>query len=267
MRGVLFLIAIAGLIFILSNPFANDFSAENDSTPELQTKSHARSFLEHYTKPIRLDESMLVNLLRERDPFFQTPKITQLLKKNYSATNPMARAYGEQPYSTSTQVEDSMAHSDAGDAYLIHALYCDLVPFSPDNFKKLLTFTDGQGGYGDTHVLLVLSFLKHRNCVDTAEIDTAMAPIVQRIAGAEFSSTSYDIQAERIVFLYWAGKGDLVQKAWIDHLLAGQAKDGSWVDPHRSVLIVHATAFSLLALYYFNQGLPYQDPFTNRYAM
>jgi hypothetical protein len=136
------------------------------------------------------------------------------------------------------------------------ALYCDKTGFDNGDFYILKLLRSRDGGYLDTHFLFGLLFLKKNGCyVDENSINKEIADVSSDIAKAEDSDKIFsDLYAERIVFLYWAGQGDLVKKKWIDFVKNNFNNDYGWTEKGSQNFSGHVSGLSLLSLIYFTDG-------------
>lgn len=144
---------------------------------------------------------------------------------------------------------------DPWDDILYKALYCDFSGYDAGDFALLTSRRDGSGGYADTHVLLGLLFLRDNGCYDLPERKAATAQIVRDIARAAQDDLFWsDLYAERIVFLYWAGSGHLVERDWIRLVREHLTDDPGWRTGNETTSNAHTTGLALLSLIYFEDG-------------
>lgn len=153
---------------------------------------------------------------------------------------------------------------DPWDDILYKALYCDFSGYDAGDFALLTSKRDSIGGYADTHVLLGLLFLRDNGCYDLPERKVATAQIVRDIArAARHDSLWSDLYAERIVFLYWAGSGHLVERDWIRLVREHLTDDPGWRTGSEMTSNAHTTGLALLSLMYFEAGQPSQPFYRN----
>ncbi len=144
---------------------------------------------------------------------------------------------------------------DPWDDILIRSLYCDFGTYTERDFSLLQSLQDGSGDYFDTHLLLSLLFLKQNNCYDKNILKKNIDDVVQRIILSTKQDTeSSDIYMERIVFLYWAGYGNRVEKKWIDIIRKNINFDSGWRTGSDIYSNAHTTGLALLALLYYQEN-------------
>lgn len=146
--------------------------------------------------------------------------------------------------------------NDPWDDLMLKALYCDISGYDEMDFFLLSLINDEKGGYLDTHFLLGLLLLKENRCFNEERISEGIEKVIGEIVAAQKSDQKFsDLYAERIVFLYWAGHGDLVEKEWISKVKRNFKKDDlGWRDIGESMSNPHTTGLSILALIYFSEG-------------
>ena len=111
------------------------------------------------------------------------------------------------------------------------------------------------GGYWDTHYLMSLLLLKKNGCYEQRRVDDEIEKVVKRIVEIENNDIYFsDLYAERIVALYWAGKGDLVRASWIDKISNFPGTDSGWADKGKYFSNAHTTGLALLSLLYYQDG-------------
>ena len=139
---------------------------------------------------------------------------------------------------------------DPWDDILSKSLYCDLSTYDDRDFSILHSLESGQGDYWDTHALIGLVLLRENHCFRESEIETAINRVAQNIISAQTSNPGPvgDLYAERLVVLYWAGKGNLVERHWINTLREHQGENGGWENNG------HETGLALLALLFAQEG-------------
>lgn len=138
---------------------------------------------------------------------------------------------------------------------ILKAVYCDKTGFDNGDFYILKLLKNKDGGYLDTHFLFGLLFLKKNKCYAEEIIDKEVFEVALDIAkGADEDKIFSDLYAERIVFLYWAGYGNLVKKEWIDLIRDNFNKEYGWMEREKKSFNGHASGLSLLSLIYFVEG-------------
>ena len=158
-------------------------------------------------------------------------------------------------------LNDDYARTEPFAGVLLKALYCDKLGYTDYDFGILHTLYNGDGSYWDTHFLLSLIFLKNNNCYDATKINSAIKKVAESIATVAKKDTEFtDVYAERIVMLYWAGYGNLVEKAWVD-----KVKENFMDNPPgwKTVSFLpypnsHTTGLAILSLIYYLEGENYQ---------
>lgn len=150
--------------------------------------------------------------------------------------------------------------TDPTDDVVLKSLYCDLDDYSDADFGILKLFNRQDGGYFDTHFLLSLLFLKNNHCYDEKKIDEQIQIATENVIDAEKRDIEFsDLYAERIVFLYWAGRGDAVEKEWVGKVKNSQATNFSWHDKAGLATDAHATGLAILSMIYYAEGNAAQD--------
>jgi len=143
------------------------------------------------------------------------------------------------------------------DDVVLKSLYCDLSGYDDADFGILKLLHRGDGGYLDTHFLLSLLLLKSNHCYDAKKIDEQIQLVVDNIVVAEKQDFEFsDLYAERIVFLYWAGYGDFVEKEWADKIKNSLAEDSGWRDKGKNISDAHTTGLAILAMLYYSGNSP-----------
>lgn len=149
--------------------------------------------------------------------------------------------------------------TDPVDDFVLKALYCDVNGYDQFDLDLLETVQDHYGGYGDTHYLLSLLFVERLGCVPSEKTMENKEAVINRIIIAEKKDQNFsDLFAERIVLLYWAGRGDAVRASWIKMVSDTQNGDGGWRDLGQDVTDPHATGLSALAIKYFIENIDHQ---------
>jgi hypothetical protein len=145
------------------------------------------------------------------------------------------------------------------DKVLLRALYCDYGTYGKEDLDILKSVELGDGSYADTHALVALLLVAEQKpelaALARPEI-AALAPIL--VAAQDQAERFDDLFAERIVFLYWAGRGDLVKPAWLERTVKAQRPDGAWGSEAGKKPNLHTTALAILSLLYAAEGRPQQ---------
>ena len=166
----------------------------------------------------------------------------------------------DMPYAASAPFKDVIYAPR--DGILLKALYAPVFGYDADDFALLLNSRRGDGGYDDTHGLLALLLLRAQKSFDAIELDRAIAEWSAGLAAAQENAKYFDdLYAERIVFLYWAGHGDLVKPEWIARVAAAQKPDGGFGPEQGMNSNAHVTGLSVLALIYSRDAKPAQPFF------
>ena len=149
---------------------------------------------------------------------------------------------------------------DPWDDILLKVLYADILGFNKTDFDRLLSLKSGKGDYTDTHVFLALIILKQNNGFDQKKIDISLKELAAILVKAQDKDKIFsDLYAERVVFLYWAGFGNLVKKEWINIIKNSKNKDMGWSDYQGEESNPHSTGLALLSIIYFKEGKSKQD--------
>jgi len=147
---------------------------------------------------------------------------------------------------------------------MVKAIYCDKTGFDDTDFYVLNLLKSEDGGYLDTHYLFGLLFLKKNKCYAEDKIDGQINDVSNDIAAAEDNDKTFsDLYAERIVFLYWAGHGNLIKKEWVDLVKINFHEEYGWTEKDSYSFSGHVTGLSLLSLIYYVEGKTIQ-PFYNQ---
>lgn len=137
----------------------------------------------------------------------------------------------------------------------LKSLYCDVAGYDDYDFLALKALEKGDGGYQDTHFLLSLLFLKENGCYQKNLIDEQIKNAVNKILAAQENDLIFsDLYAERIVFLYWAGRGDAVKRQWIGRVKNNLLDEPGWKDKNGFFANPHTTGLALLSLIYYTEG-------------
>lgn len=141
------------------------------------------------------------------------------------------------------------------DDVILKALYCDIVSYDDADFSVLKSVKTNDGGYWDTHVLLSLLILQENKCYSSEKIDEQIRQATEKIILAERTDKIFsDLYAERIVFLYWAGLGNVVKKEWVDIVKDNLTDDPGWRRERAFFSNAHTTGLALLSLIYYREG-------------
>ena len=178
----------------------------------------------------------------ESDPFFR------MIDKNYNSHINSDKDIAKYEYLMTDWTDDDV----------VPALYCDKLNYSQNNFKKLKSIRDYKGNYGDTHYLMSLLFLESLNCQSSEILTKEKNNVIESIIKAQNKTIqpSIDLFAERIVFLYWAGKKNQIKYDWIKRIIDNQNNDGSWTEIGAQESDYHITGLSALAIrYYIDNGV------------
>jgi hypothetical protein len=128
------------------------------------------------------------------------------------------------------------------------ALYCDLDGLPSDYGQQLMTAI-GEEGYYVTHVLLACIWIKENGCsvpppVQVENVYRSTASLINN------DTVVTDLELEAASFLYVAGQGSRVDRAFIDNVLATQNADGGWSETSGlgTNSYYHASVLGLLLL-------------------
>jgi hypothetical protein len=140
------------------------------------------------------------------------------------------------------------------------SLYCDLYDgWGDEDLDALLAMADERAGYFDTHLLMGLRLVEANGCNDPARLEAEVQKVAHRLLAALGESPRYeDLFVERIVFLYWAGRGDEIERVWIERILESQNADHGWGNTPESPSNPHSSTLSVMALTYYREGLARQ---------
>lgn len=148
------------------------------------------------------------------------------------------------------QVEDLDAVSHSSDRIIVCALYCDRLGLPP-SFLEVLHKAARAGGYYLTHVLLASVWIREYGGKLTLpeefinEVYRANAAMVNGDA-----TMVSDLKLEAAAFLCLAGRGALIDDAFVESVLANQNDDGGWGNSRdgKGNSDWHATIVALLLL-------------------
>lgn len=147
----------------------------------------------------------------------------------------------------------------AFDRVFLRALYCDYGDYTAEDLAILQSVVEGNGSYADTHALMALLFVAEQKPDLATQTAPQVAELCRILAAAQDQAERFDdVYVERIVFLYWAGHGHLVQQAWLDRLVSAQRPDGAWGSEASQGHNLHTTGLAILALLYAAEGQPAQ---------
>lgn len=149
---------------------------------------------------------------------------------------------------------------DPTDEVIIKALYCDASGYDDFDQELLGLIRDNEGGYGDTHNLLGLIIIEKLGCRTGEEIFNEKKKVIRSIITAQEVDQEFsDLFAERIVLLFWAGKGDMVDIHWIEGIVKNAQVDNGWRDRGDTEANPHTTGLAALSIKYFIAGEMHQD--------
>ena len=143
-------------------------------------------------------------------------------------------------------------------AWFEKAIYCDKIDYDMEDLRDLMSNKKGSG-YEDTHVLLGLLMLRENKCYSRRIVERHINEMVDAIFKVlQRHDNYYDLFVERVVFLYFAGRGDLVEEAWIRRIAEGQGDDGGWGVLEGMFSVEHPTVLSVIGLLFWMEGSPSQ---------
>jgi len=128
------------------------------------------------------------------------------------------------------QPGDPETVTDSTDRLIVPALYCDRLSLPKDYSEMLVRASASQDGYMLTHVLLACIWIQENDCeVElpegfTSQLYRANANLINN------DMTVSDLEIEAGALLFLAGQGELVDKAFIERVVAVQNFDGGWLD-------------------------------------
>lgn len=141
------------------------------------------------------------------------------------------------------------------DRVLLRSMYADIGDYGPADVEIAQAVRRGDGSYADTHVLAALQLVIAQGRDPGGRAAAESDQLARSVAAAQdLAATVDDLFAERIVFLYWAGHGDLVKAEWLARLVQAQRPDGAWGSGSGQGHNLHATALATLALLYHEAG-------------
>jgi hypothetical protein len=119
--------------------------------------------------------------------------------------------------------------------------------------RELASLEDG-GMYGTTHILWGAIMLRYFGAADGARLKALADAAISVTCARQSRDRCCDHFAERMMFLQWLGRHDLIEPAWAIRLISGQRKDGGW-SRHPSIYPQHSnqhtSAMALAALIIF----------------
>ena len=239
----------------------------------------ARKFYQNENIQLKIDEYILWRKIVQLDGGFENKKLKEGyeketrknpfygmldggadlnvdIKRNFENVDDLKNFVSDKEYLENRfyEIEGGKEYlEDPWDDVLLKALYCKSTGYDGLDWKVMELLNDGKGGYLDTHFLLGLLFLENGKCFDEAEIKKVKSRVIDEIVLAQERDEKFsDLYAERIVFLYWAGEGEKVEKEWINLIQANfQNESNGWQDIGRSEVDAHTTGMAILALEYF----------------
>jgi hypothetical protein len=148
------------------------------------------------------------------------------------------------------RAEDLDAVTHPSDRIVVTALYCDRLEL-PASFPEVLAKAARASGYYLTHALLAMIWLRERG--RAAAVPNELVAAVYRDNAALIAAdptTVTDVKLEAAAFLHLAGKGSLVDDAFVRSVVATQNRDGGWgrARDRQDRSDWHATVLGLLLL-------------------
>jgi hypothetical protein len=123
-----------------------------------------------------------------------------------------------------------------------------------DGLWRELTSLDDNGMYGTTHILWGAIILRYFGAAPESKLNELIDKAVPVVCKRQSWDRCCDHFAERMLFLQWLGRHDLVEPAWAMRLAAGQQTDGGWTR-HPSIYPQysnqHTSAMAVAALITF----------------
>jgi hypothetical protein len=157
----------------------------------------------------------------------------------------------------SLQPDDWDAVTDPSDRLLVCALYCDRVGL-PRSFAEMLHKAASAGGYYLPHVILVWFWIRENGC-SVALPDGFMQRVYKASAAIIDHDPSIvsDLRLEVAAFLHLVGQGALVNRVFVERVLASQNSDGGWGQARDApgTSDWHSTVLGLLLLLQLNLPL------------
>ena len=114
------------------------------------------------------------------------------------------------------------------DRVTILALYCDQLGLSDTNYQSMLEQAMSLGDYMLTHVLLACIWVQENGC--GVPLPNGFIENIYQANAALINDDSVvdDLELEAATFLYFAGRGALVDHGFVDCVIAAQNSDGGW---------------------------------------
>jgi len=256
------------------------FDRKESVTAKLQNKwrysSAIKEGLKYYTpknlEKIKIDEYFLLKEIKRKEDKVDLPDLSAkykadplkriLNKEDYVPDLYFDRSgFGKNPrhpannplYELSSPYD--LFLEEPWDDVVLRSLYCDISGYDDTDFSILKSVKSGDGGYWDTHVLLSLIILRENKCYDSEKIEEQLRQLAEEIITVQQNDRIFsDLYAERIVFLYWAGYGDAVQKEWADMARDNLTEDPGWRRENAFSSNAHTTGLALLSLIYYQEG-------------
>lgn len=239
----------------------------------------AQEYFDAYDAPLQTDEYIMHAWLRpehaadkervfDKDPFdrilsversIEDYAIVRRVDSGEEVISLYTREGGDAPlYDVDVQYQSAMI--DPTDEIISKALYCDSTGYDHFDRELLGLIRDHEGGYGDTHHLLGLLILEKLECLSSEELQNDKIDVINKIIAAQEDDQEFsDLYAERIVLLYWAGRGDAVTVGWIEEIARNVREDRGWSDHGEEGSNPHTTGLSALAIKYFIEGKVVQN--------
>ena len=126
------------------------------------------------------------------------------------------------------QIDDLDAVSHSSDRIVVSALYCDRLGLPP-SFPEVLAKAVTAGGYYLTHALLAWIWIR-KNGYESALPDGLICSMYSANAAVVNNDPTLvsDLRLEAAAFLYLAGRGALVEDAFVESVIRTQNDDGGW---------------------------------------
>ena len=160
------------------------------------------------------------------------------------------------------QPDDWDAVTDPSDRLLVCGLYCDRVGL-PRSFAEMLHKAASAGGYYLPHVILVWFWIRENGC-SVALPDGFMERVYKASAAIidHDASIVSDLRLEVAAFLHLVGQGALVNRVFVERVLASQNADGGWGQARDAAGTSdwHSTVLGLLLLLQLNPPLASLEP-------
>jgi len=250
-RNALFLVlCITALCILLIVPLMLLPTPPPETVDTTQAVSRAIGFLENTTEP---DALLMLNVMYRRFGITEFADALQRYDQILAEEPPEApvlRLFRRiADHDNLPQVDDFGEVSFDVDFLTIPTLYCDRYGL-PDDYPVQLVQAANSGKYMLTHALLAWIWIQE-NGYEVQLPDGFIEQLYR--ANAELiddNTVVNDLELEAAAFLYLAGQGTLVDKAFIARVVAVQNSDGGWLyssdTPNASYW--HATVVALLFL-------------------